>query len=316
MNKELRSLSQQHEHINAKPTTQKRSGAEVVGEFFRRYTLKTINYIILFLLAICILLPLLWILMTSLKTNVEIEAGAFVFPKRLQWGNYARAWAFTNMTRLFINTIIVAGGSMVILVVLAVPLAYVLSRFKFKFSKVIAVIFMLGLFVNINYLAMPLYLMMFKVSKALGMRNLLVNNPIIVMVIYGVANLPFASYLLGGYFMGLSRGFEEAAKIDGCGYLRTLISVVVPLAMPSILTVILFNFLTFWNEFIVANIFLPDEFATISIGILRVMRIEKTANDSSRMYAALIIIIIPVLIGYAFVQNNLTKGITMGGMKG
>ena len=199
---------------------------------------------------------------------------------------------------------------------LAVPCAYTLSRFKFRGVKVITLIFMAGLFINVNYIVLPLYLMIFSVGRAIGVGTALTNNYFTVIILYATTSLSFSIYLMTSYFKSLSPSYEEAAKIDGCGYFKTLVYVCAPLAMPSILTVILFNFLSYWNEYMLAMTFLSTANSTLPVGLLRIMREARTSNDLGRMYAGLLIVIVPVLIVYAFVQGQLTKGITVGGIKG
>ncbi len=116
---------------------------------------------------------------------------------------------------------------------------------------------------------------------------------------------------------GLPKGYEEAARIDGCTNWGILFRVIVPLSMPSILTVILFQFLAYWNEYLVAQTFLiSDVNRTLPVGLLSIMQEAKVATDYGRLYAGLVIVMVPVLLLYCFVQKNLTKGISMGGLKG
>ena len=118
-----------------------------------------------------------------------------------------------------------------------------------------------------------------------------------------------------GYFKTLPKGFEEAAYIDGCGYWKTMVKIMVPMAKPSIITVILFNFLSFWNEYIIAYT-LMDGHDTLAMGLKNLMAVEKTATNYGIMYAGLVIVMLPTLILYIAVQKRLTEGMTLGGLKG
>ena len=141
------------------------------------------------------------------------------------------------------------------------------------------------------------------------------DNRAVLAVIYASNALPFTIYLLSGYFKTLPKGFEEAAYIDGCGYFKTMTKIMVPMAKPSILTVILFNFLSFWNEYIIAYT-LMDEHSTLAMGLKNVMAVQKTATNYGIMYAGLVIVMLPTLILYILVQKQLTQGMTAGGLKG
>ena len=132
---------------------------------------------------------------------------------------------------------------------------------------------------------------------------------------YAVCHLPFTIYLLSSYFKTLPKEFEEAAYIDGCGYFKTMTSIMVPMAKPSIITVILFNFLAFWNEYLIAYT-LMDGHDTLAMGLKNLMAVERTATNYGIMYAGLVIVMLPTLILYIAVQKQLTQGMTVGGLKG
>lgn len=281
-----------------------------------RIAAAVVKYVLLIGFALLILLPLLWVVISSLKTTTEISENPFALPSSFYYQNFVNAWERANMGDYFLNSVILTAFSLVLLVLLAVPCSYTLSRFRFRGVKIISLIFMAGLFINVNYIVLPLYLMIFRFGKLLGVGTGLTNNYFTVVVLYASTSLSFSIYLLSSYFRGLSPSYEEAAKIDGCGYFRTLIYICAPLAMPSILTVILFNFLSYWNEYMLAQTFLSTDNATLPVGLLLIMRQAKTSNDLGRMYAGLLIVIVPVLIVYSFVQGQLTKGITVGGIKG
>lgn len=288
---------------------------EILGKI-GRYAGIVVKYFALGLFSLLILLPLFWVLMSSFKTTIEISADPFALPKKLYFENFVNAWERANMGSYFFNSIFLTAASLALLIILAVPCSYTLSRFKFPGAKVISLIFMAGLFININYIVLPLHMMLSDVGKVLGVGSDLTNNYVTVIILYASTSLSFSIYLMSSYFKALSPSFEEAAKIDGCGYFKTFLYICAPLAMPSILTVILFNFLSFWNEYILAQTFLAVEKSTLPVGLLRIMREAKTSNDIGRMYAGLIIVMVPVLAVYACVQGQLTKGITMGGVKG
>ena len=143
------------------------------------------------------------------------------------------------------------------------------------------------------------------------------NNRFILAVIYATSALPFTIYLLSGYFKTLPKGFEEAAYIDGCGHFKTMTKIMIPMAKPSIITVILFNFLSFWNEYIISMTLLTKpELKTLPVGLMNLMAAQKSAVQYGQMYAGLVIVMLPTLILYICVQKRLTEGMTLGGLKG
>ncbi len=280
------------------------------------YLRHSVTYFFLILFALIVLLPLIWITLSAFKEEAQIQSDPFGFPTSFDYMNFVNAWTRANMGGYFLNSIILTVGGLVVLIVFAVPTAYVLSRFKFRLARVLSLLFMAGLFVNVNYIVTPMYVMLLSVSRSIGLGMGLVDNLVTVIFVYAATSFSFTIYLLSGYFKTMPKGYEEAAKIDGCGYMRTLVQISIPLAMPSIMTVVLFNFLSYWNEYMVAMTFLSEARRTLPVGLLSLVRESKAAADLGRQYAGLLMVMVPVLVVYCFVQGQLTKGLTLGGLKG
>jgi len=220
------------------------------------------------------------------------------------------------MGTFFFNSVIVTALAMILLLVLALPASYVLARFNFRGKKLLNGGYMAGLFININYIVVPIFLMLSSANRALGVEWFL-NNRFVLAVVYAASALPFTVYLLSGYFKTLPRGFEEAAYIDGCGYFKTMVKIMIPMAKPSIITIILFNFLSFWNEYIISMTMLTKPtLKTLPVGLMNLMAAQKSAVQYGRMYAGLVLVMLPTLILYMCVQKQLTEGMTVGGLKG
>lgn len=278
---------------------------------------KVIIYIALIAMTISIIVPVLWVFMASFKRNAEFigkGTNPWALPEQIQWQNYVTAFVDAEMGEFFLNSVIVTALALILLLVIALPAAYALSRFDFKGKKILNVAFMAGLFVNINYIVVPIFLMLSGANRMLGV-DFFLDNRFILALIYASSSLSFSIYLLSGYFKTLPKGFEEAAYIDGCGYFKTMVSIMIPMAKPSILTVILFQFLSFWNEYIIAFTVM-NEHNTLAVGLKNLMAVERTATNYGIMYAGLVIVMIPVLVLYICVQKQLTKGMTLGGLKG
>ena len=281
---------------------------------------KIFIYVVLGLLAVLILVPVLWVLMASVKETVEHYGNPWALPTHLHWQNFVDAWNKADMGAYMGHSVLVTGLALVILLVVALPASYCLARFKFVGQKLLNTCFMAGLFINVNYIVVPIYLMLADGDKwlknTLG-SGFLLNNHIVVAVVYAATALPFTIYLLSSYFATLPHDFEEAAYIDGAGYFRTMLEIIFPMAKPSIITVILFNFLSFWNEYIIVKTLCTDkEMWTLPAGLLNLMQAQQSAAEYGPMYAGLVLVMLPVLILYVCVQKNLTKGMTVGGLKG
>ena len=281
---------------------------------------KFLVYIPLILLAITILVPVAWVFMASIKENVEFYRNPWALPAGVYLQNFVDAWTKADMGSYMLNSVIVTVLALVILIVVALPASYVLSRFKFFGCGFLNTLIMAGLFINVNYIVVPIFLMLSDADtflrKTIG-EPFFLNNIFVLALVYAATALPFTIYLLAGYFKTVARDYEEAAYVDGAGYFRTMIQIIFPMAKPSIITVILFNFLSFWNEYIISMTLLTKpELKTLPVGLMNLMAAQKSAVQYGQMYAGLVIVMLPTLIFYMLVQKQLTEGMTVGGLKG
>ncbi len=283
--------------------------------------MKIVIYLVLSLLALCIAVPVAWVFMASIKGDSEFYGNPWALPQGIHLENFANAWNEARMGEFFLNSVFVTVLAIVILLVVALPAAYVLSRFYFKGRKFFNIMFMAGLFINMNYIVVPIFLMFVdadKVAKTILGTPFFMNNLIILALVYASTALPFTIYLLSGYFATLPKDYEEASYVDGGSYFATMVRIILPMAQPSIVTVILFNFLSFWNEYILSMTLLttPNGARTLPVGLMNLMKAQNAAAHYGQMYAGLVIVMLPALILYIFVQKKLTKGMTLGGLKG
>ena len=273
-------------------------------------------YTAIILLAVSVAVPVLWVFMASLKQNPEFYESPWKLPDGLYLKNFVDAWKDAHMGSYFLNSVIVTVMAIAILLAVSLPCAYVLSRFSFKGRGIIKTFFMGGLFINVSYIVVPIFLMLVGLNRSLQVTFFL-NNHFVLALVYASTALPFTIYLLQSYFATLPRAYEEAAYVDGCSHFRTMLQIMVPMARPSIITVILFNFLSFWNEYIIALTFMTnDVMKTLPVGLMNLMKAQNAAAQYGKMYAGLVIVMLPTLILYIFVQKKLTEGMTIGGIKG
>lgn len=282
---------------------------------------KIFIYVALLTLAITIIIPVAWVFMASIKENSEFYGNPWAMPAGFYIQNFADAWGKARMGEYMLNSVVVTALALVILLVVALPAAYVLSRFAFKGRQFLNVAFMGGLFINVNYIVVPIFLMLVDGDKflknAFG-NSFLLNNIFVLALVYASTALPFTVYLLSGYFSTLAHDYEEAAYIDGAGYGTTMLKIIFPMAQPSIITVILFNFLSFWNEYIIAMTLLSDPKGskTLPVGLMQLTQAQQSAAQYGQLYAGLVLVMLPTLILYICVQKKLTQGMTLGGLKG
>jgi len=293
---------------------------EIIKEKLNNIDLsRIVIYSLLILLAVVIIVPVAWVFMASVKENVEFYGNPWSLPDGFHFQNFIDAVQKANMGKYFINSIVVTGFGLAILIAVSVPASYVLARFKFRGKKILNTIFMVGLFINVNYIVVPIFLLLLDLDqyiyKLLGY-NFFLDNLFVLAVVYAAKAIPFTVYLLSNFFKTLAKSYEEAAYIDGAGYFRTMVSIMVPMAKPSIITVILFNFLAFWNEYIIALTLMPGKDKTLPVGLINLMQAQRAAANYGQLYAGLVIVMLPTLILYILVQKKLTKGMSIGGIKG
>ncbi|RUS43308.1 carbohydrate ABC transporter permease [Cohnella sp. AR92] len=281
---------------------------------------KTLSYLVLLALTVMILIPVLWAFAASIKEDVEFYGSPWAMPKGIYLQNFADAWLKANMGEYMFNSVLVTALAIALLLVIALPAAYVLARFRFKGNALWNTMFMAGLFINVNYIIVPIFLMLNngdKAARSMFGHPILLNNLFVLALVYTAMALPFTVYLLSGYFKSLSKEYEEAASVDGAGYFRTMVQVIMPMARPAIITIILFNFLSFWNEYIISMTLLTKpELKTLPVGLMNLLAAQKSAVQYGQLYAGLVIVMLPTLLIYILVQKKLTQGMTMGGLKG
>ncbi|WP_077328681.1 carbohydrate ABC transporter permease [Virgibacillus siamensis] len=281
--------------------------------------IKIFIYVVLIGLAVSIIVPVAWVFTASIKENSEFYSTPWSIPDGFHFQNFVEAFVQANMGDYLLNSVIVTVVALIVLIGVALPAAYVLSRFKFIGSGLLNAFVKAGLFINVSYIVVPIFLMLLEWDNVLNPifdEAFFINNLFVLAVIYAATALPFTIFLLSSYFQTLPTDFEEAASIDGAGYFKTMISVMFPMATPSIVIVILFNFLLFWNEYILALTLLPGEDKTLPVGLLNLMAAERAAVNYGPMYAGMVIVMLPTLILYIIVQKRLTEGMTVGGVKG
>lgn len=282
---------------------------------------KIFIYVALITLAVIIIVPLAWVFLASIKQNSEFYGNPWTLPQGFYWQNFVNAWNSAKMGSYMLNSAIVTAMALGLLLVIALPAAYCLSRFNFRGRTFLNICFMGGLFINVNYIVVPIFLMLKDadafLKTTLGSAFLL-NNLFVLALVYAATALPFTIYLLSGYFATLPHDFEEAAYIDGAGYGRTMVKIIFPMAKPSIITIILFNFLAFWNEYIISMTLMSSAKGpkTLPVGLLNLMQAQQSKAEFGILYAGLVLVMLPTLILYICVQKKLTQGMTVGGLKG
>lgn len=271
------------------------------------YLASFFKWILIIFFAVYTLFPLLWLFITSLKTNAEYFDNPFSLPAVPQWQNYVNAFTQANLGRMISNSVIVAITATVINVLIAAMLSYCLSRFKFKGREIIFTFFSVGVLVPLNALMVPYFSIFSKLR--------LVDSLGALIILYAAIGLPISTFIIRGFMASFPAEIEEAAYIDGSGFYGRFFKMILPLTKTGLVTAATFEFITCWNEFVYANLLTSSPMTkTIQIGIRYFT--NQFTTDYVSMYAAIIISIAPSIIGYMLFQKQVISGLTSGAVKG
>lgn len=264
-------------------------------------------YAILIAYSVVVLLPLLWLILTSLKTKEELFRSVWGWPKTWYFKNYYLAWTKSNIPMYMKNSITAAGVSLFITFVTSVSMAYVLSRFKFKGRRLIYYIIIAGMMIPIHSAVIPLYVLAMKLDMQ--------NNLIALGAIYAAFRIPVSVFFLESFMRCIPKELEEAAVIDGCGYWKTFSKVILPMSVDGIITILILALLACWNELLVSMLMIGNpKLKTLPIGIMGF--ITEYNTEFTQMCAGIIIACVPNLIFYIVLQDKIVKGMTIGAVKG
>ena len=272
------------------------------------------GYIILTLWVLFTFVLLGWVVGASFSTSKEIfSGGVFKFETGIHLENYVKAWNTSNVSVFFVNSLVYATISCVLLIVICAPAAYVLARFTFLGNKLIQNGFVAAMGVPATMIVLPL----FGLVAGWNILNVSLANRAVLIFLYVGINVPYTTIFLLTFFSNLSKYFEEAAAIDGCPPMKTFWKIMLPMAQPGIITVTIFNFINVWNEYFMSLIFAnSDRVKSVAIGLYGMINSMRYTGDYAGMFAAVVIVFLPTFILYIFLSEKIIAGVTGGGVKG
>jgi raffinose/stachyose/melibiose transport system permease protein len=250
--------------------------------------------------------PGIYMLSLSFMDNPQLFAGRLVpWPPHPE--NYPRAWVASNIGRLYWNSIYVSTVSMVVTVAISALAGYGLGRIRFAGRGVVYGVVLIGLTIPLQIALIPLFMNL----RTLG----LLNTPFALIGPYTGFGLAFGTFIMKGFFEGLPRELEEAARLDGAGEFRIFARVMLPLTRPALATVAIFLFLQNWNEFLFALTFITEgRMRTLPTGIYALLSSEFYGNYPL-LAASLVLFSVPVLLLYFVFQQQFVEGLTAGALK-
>lgn len=264
--------------------------------------------------AIWVLFPMIWVAYSSLKPDEAIFRDTFALPALddLRVDNYVRAWHGARFGDYFLNSVVVTVCSVGLIVLLGAMAAYALARFSHPLGRVTFWLFLAGLMIPAQLAMVPLFFEM----RALG----LLNSRLGLILVYTANGLPFAIFILAGFFRSLPRTLYEAAVIDGCNEFGAFWRVLLPLARPGLVTVGIFQLIGVWKEYFFAFMLTSGDVEggarTLPLGLANLSITAQYRTDYGMLFAGIMLVTLPILLMYAFLQRHIVKGVTAGALKG
>ena len=282
-------------------------------------------YGFLILLALVYLLPLAWVVVTSLKDDTVIMTSPWALPEKVMFENYTYAWSAGKMGQALLNSLIISTATLILSMIIGAMAAFAIAKLRWKLSKLTLLYFMIGMMIPIHCLLIPLFVEfsnMPLINKVLVDTFHILKEPLSLkdtriglIIPYVTFSLPITIYIMVGFFESIPNELFEAAVIDGCSVPKMFVTVAIPMAKTGFMVTGLMSFVNNWNELLVALVFLTkDELKTLPLALSKFVGPYHT--NYTQMFAAIMIAVIPTIIVYVLFANQIVDGLTAGAVKG
>ena len=275
----------------------------------RRGLAHTLIRIPLILYVLAIVVPFAFMVINSFKTSQEFYNNFWSLPSVLNFDNYLGAVESTGILNMFSNTVFIVVCSLALNILVSSMIAYVIARNLTRAGGAMYKFFLFGMLTPGIVTLIPLFL----IARAIG----LFNTRAILILVYTGFEVPFSVYVFTSFYRTLPSVMEEAAYIDGASRYRTFWQVIFPLSTPGIITVGVFNFIEYWNDYLIAMTLVVDEGKkTVSLGVMKLQAANAVRTEWGQLFAVCTLVILPVLLVFIVFQRYLTGGLTAGAVKG
>jgi multiple sugar transport system permease protein len=267
----------------------------------------SVSHILVWSYAALLILPLYYLLVTSFKSNIEIFDQPFALPHEWIFSNFIDAYNQAGLGKALMNSLIITVGAELVTLVLAIPAAYGLARSKGRLGAAVERIFALGFLVPGFAALVPTVLL----AIALGLWQ---TRTFLIMFMPATA-LPLSIILLTQFMRTVPPELEEAAALDGAGQLTVLLRIYLPLAVPGIVTVVILNFLHFWNEFLFALVILGYDADLRTAQVALPTLVSEGSTQYGVLAAGVVITLVPIYLMYIVLQRRMEDALTEGAVK-
>ena len=264
------------------------------------------NIFFMFILIIS-LFPFLWALISSFKTNRELLTNPFSMPTQINFNNYINALKMAPINIFYINSLILALSSVSLILLVYSMSAYVFARFTFRFKGPLFMLLTSSILIPGTAIIYPLYMTITQLN--------LYNTKAGLILIYVAFSLPVSTFILRSYFLSLPANIEEAAMVDGAGFVRIFANIALPVARPGLASAGILAFFRVWNDFIIAlTMTTGTSNKTLPVAIEYFN--SMLGSDFGALFAAVIMVVTPSIVIYLIMQRQIVAGLTAGAVKG
>jgi ABC-type glycerol-3-phosphate transport system permease component len=274
----------------------------------RSAVLRALLYLVLILVTIYTLIPLVTMVMTSVRSSADLYQGPFSIPREFQLlENFRKAWVVGKFGIYVKNSFIITIPTVALVLCLTTLSGYAFAKIRFPLRDFFFYLILLGMMVPFQATMIPLYFLLNSFH--------ILNTHLAVILPLGIGGLPFGTFMMRSFFKGLSDELIESSKLDGCGELQTFTHIMLPLTYPAWVSLIIFQSMWTWNNFLVPLLFIyDDKLRPIPLGLMFFQ--DRYTTDYTLVAAAVIISMIPLVVLFLFLQRKFTSSITLGAVKG
>lgn len=272
---------------------------------------KVFRVVVLVVLSLFVLVPLWVMISSSLKPLQDVQGAFRWIPDHLSLQPYLDIWRTVPLAQYFVNSLIVCTIATLISLVIAVFAAYAVSRWRFRGRSVFTTtVLSTQMFPGVLFL-LPLFLIFVNIAQVTGIQ--LVGSLTGLVITYLTFVLPFSIWMLAGYFDGIPRELDEAAKVDGSGPMGALFRVILPAARPGLVAVGIYSFMTSWGEVLFASVLTNGDTQTLAIGLQQYS--TQTNVFWNQIMAAALVVSVPIVVAFLLLQRSFVAGLTAGAVK-
>jgi raffinose/stachyose/melibiose transport system permease protein len=268
---------------------------------------RAIGYVVMALIAIISLFPFIWALVSSFKTNQQILSSAFSMPTAFDFTGYAVAIKIANIPNRFMNSVIISSISTAVAVTLFAMSSYAFARFNFKGKGALFGLLICSLLIPTNAMIQPV----FATIKFAG----LYDTRTALVLVYIAFRLPMCLFILRSYFLGLPREIEEAAYVEGAGFFNTFVRIVLPMSKPALASAAVLSFIDSWNELLYAMMLTSRE-AIRTLPLAMKHFVSQFSFNYTAMFAAMVMCMLPTVVMYIVLQEQIMESMIAGSLKG